>query len=64
MAKEQQMQVRKLCEKQDIKPAKKHTSADARIAALEAKLRISSQLKEDDVKKTKGKTPKEPAWGK
>ena len=40
MIKEQQMQVRKLCEQQGIKPVTKQTSADARIAALEAKLRF------------------------
>ena len=53
------MQVRKLLKQHGIKPAAKQTSADARIA----KLRISSQPKECDVKKTKGETPKEPVWG-
>ena len=63
MMNEQQMQVRKLHEKQGIKPAAKQTSADARIAALEAKLRISFQPKEDNVNINEGATPKEPSWG-
>ena len=62
MTKEQHMQIRKLQEQQGIKPAAKQKGADARIAALEAKLRISSQPEEGDIKKTKGETPKEPAW--
>ena len=62
MTKEQQMQVCKLCEQQGIKPSPKQTSTDARIAALEAKLRITYQPKEGDVKKKEGETPEEPAW--
>ena len=46
------MQVRILHKQQGIKPAMKQTSADARIAALGAKLGISSQPEEGDVKKT------------
>ena len=53
MTKERQMQLRKLHEQQDIKPVGKQTT-DARIAAFGAKLRISSQYKEVDVKKNKG----------
>ena len=60
----QQMQVRKLCKQQDIKPAANQTSAYARTAALEAKLGISSQSKGGDVKKTKEETPKEQCRGK
>ena len=52
------MQVRKLHEQQGIK----QTSTDAKIAAFKAKLRISSQPKEGDVKKTKWVTPEESAW--
>ena len=63
MMKEQQMQVHKLHEQQGIKLAVKQTSADASIAALEAKLGINSQPKEGDVKKKKGEAPKEPACG-
>ena len=63
MTKEQQMQVCKLHEQQGIKPTTKKTSTDARIAAIEAKLRIHCQLEEGDVKKKEGETPKEPAWG-
>ena len=43
MKKEQQMQIRKLHEQQVIKHTAKQTIADARIATLVAKLRISSQ---------------------
>ena len=57
LTKEQQMQIRKLHEQQDIKPAVNQTSADAMVAALEAKLRINSQPKKGDVNKTKGETP-------
>ena len=57
------MQVRKLHEQQGIKPMVKQTSADARIAALEAKLWISSQPKEGNVKKMKGETPEESVQG-
>ena len=56
------MQVCKLLEQQGIKPATKQANADARIAALEAKLRVSSQPKEEDVKKKEGEIPKEPTW--
>ena len=63
MTKEQQVQVRKLCEQQGIKLVVKRTSADARIAALEGNLRVSSWPKGGDVKKTKGETFKEPAQG-
>ena len=59
MTKEHQMQVRNLCEQQGIKPTTKQQSTDARVAALEAKLGISSQPKKGDIKKTKGETPKE-----
>ena len=62
MTKEQQVQICKICEQQGIKPAMKQTSTDARIAALEAKLGINSQLKEGNTKKKKGEAPKEPAW--
>ena len=63
MMREQQMQDRRQHEQQGIKPVTMQTSADASIAALEAKLGIRSQPKEGDVKKTEGETPKEPAWG-
>ena len=53
MIREHQMQERKLHEKQGIMPAMKQTSLDTGIVALEAKLRISSQSKEGDAKKTK-----------
>ena len=43
------MQVHKLHEQQDIKPNMKQTSADAKIAALKAKLGVSSQPKEGNV---------------
>ena len=59
--KKEQMQVRELHEQQDIKPTAKQPSADARIAALEAQLGISSQLSMGDNKKKEGDTPKEPA---
>ena len=55
--------MRKLCEQQGIKPAAKQTSADARIAVLEAKLWISSQSEEGNVKKKGVETPKEPPKG-
>ena len=41
----------------------KQTSADSSIVVLEAKLGISSEPKDGDVKKTKGETPKEAARG-
>ena len=56
------MQVHKLHEQQEIKPAMKQTSTDARIAVLESKLVINSEPIEGDIKKTEGKTLKEPAW--
>ena len=40
----------------------KQTSADARMAALEAKLGITSQSEEGDVKTKDGETPEEPKW--
>ena len=63
MTREQQMQVRKLCEQQGIKPAVKQTSADARISVLEAKLGITSQPVQGDVNKKEGETPKEQKCG-
>ena len=57
MTMKQQMQVCKLCE-QGIKPAVKQTSTDARIATLEAKLRISFQPEEGDIKKRRERLPK------
>ena len=63
ITKVQQMQLHKLHEQQGIKPATKQTSADARIAALEAKLGIASQPKEGNAKKKEGEIPKEPAQG-
>ena len=62
MTREQQMQVRKLCKQQGIKPTTKQTSTNARIVDLEAKLRRASQPKEGDVKKKEGETSKEPQW--
>ena len=56
------MQVIKLHEQQGIKPATMHTNAEARIAVLEAKLRISSPPIDGDVKKTVEETPEEPVW--
>ena len=61
MMKEEQMQVCKLCKQQDIKPAMKQTSTDARVAALEAKLRITSQPEEDDANKKEREAPQEPS---
>ena len=52
MCKKQEMQVRKPCEQQGIKPITKQLSAEARIAALEAQVRTNSQLEEGDVKWT------------
>ena len=63
MTRKQQMQVRKLQEQEGIKPTMRQTSADVRISALEAKLRITSQPEQGDVKKKEGETPKEPKWG-
>ena len=63
-AKEQQMQVRKLPKQQGIKATMMQTSADARIAALEAKLGIDSQSHEGDIKKMEGEALEEPAQGK
>ena len=57
------MQVLKLHKQQGIKIALKQTSTDTRIAALEAKLRITSQPKEGDFKKMEGQMPEEPKWG-
>ena len=48
---EQRVKVCKLCEQQGIKLAMKQTSTDTRITALEAKLGITSQPEEGDVKK-------------
>ena len=62
MTKEQYMQVHKFHKQQGIKPAVKQISADARIAALEAKFVISSQPEEGDVSKNEEKTPNEPMW--
>ena len=63
MTRDYQMQVRKLHEQQGIKPTVKQTSAEARIAALDAWLRIHSQPKEGDVTKKKEEGPKEPVCG-
>ena len=63
MTREQQMQVRKPQEQQGIKPTMRQTSTDARISSLEAKLGITSQPEQGDVKEKEGKTPKEPKWG-
>ena len=43
------MQERKVWEQQGIKLATKQPGADARIAALEAQLRINSQYKEGEI---------------
>ena len=56
------MQVHMLWKQQGTKPTTKQTSTDARIAALDAKLRINSQPEEGHIKKKEGETPKEPAW--
>ena len=58
ITKVQQMQVHMLCKQQGMKPTAKQTSTDARIVALEAKLRINSQHKEGNAKKMEGETPK------
>ena len=42
----QKMQVKKLCKQQGIKPTIKQTSTDARIAALEVKIKMTSQPEE------------------
>ena len=62
MSREQEIRVRELCKHQGIKPAMKQTSAEVRIAALEAQLGIKSQPKKGDDEKEE-KTLKEPAWG-
>ena len=51
-----------MARQQSIKPATKQPSAEARIAALEAQLRINSQLEESDIMKNEGESPREPAW--
>ena len=43
MMKQQQIQVHELCEQNGIKPAAKQTSTDARIAALQAKHKMSKR---------------------
>ena len=53
MSKEQQMQMRGLCEQQCIKPVSKHPKIEARIAALEAQLRVHSQPEQGDIVKKK-----------
>ena len=58
MTKKQQMQVVKLHEQQGIQPTTKHTSIVARIAALEAKLRISTQPKGVKSRKPRERLPK------
>ena len=58
MSKEKQMQVKKLYEWQAIKPAAMQTSAEARIAALEAQLWINSQPEKGNAKHM-GETPEE-----
>ena len=57
------MQICMLHEQQGIKPTAKQTSADARIVALQTKLRITSQPKEGDVKIKERETTKEPKGG-
>ena len=52
-----------LHEQQGIKLAMKQTSSDARIAALKAKLKITSQPQEGDVKKKEGGLPKNQSGG-
>ena len=47
---------------QQIKTASKQLCIEARIAALEAQLRVNSQPEEGDVIKKKGETLAEPAW--
>ena len=59
MSKEQQMQMRKLYKQQGMKAAVKQTSAEARIAALEAQFGIHSQPEEGDIMKKEGKIHKE-----
>ena len=63
MSREQQMQIRKMHEQQDIKLVAKQFCTEARIAALEAQLMIDSQPGEGEIKKKGGETPKELAWG-
>ena len=58
------MQVRTLQEQQGIKPAARQTSTDARISDLEAKLMITSQPEQGNVKEKEGEAPKDPKWGK
>ena len=41
--------IKKLCEQQSIKPTTKQTSAEARVAALEAQLKIDFQPKKPAV---------------
>ena len=52
------MQVSKLHEQLGIKPAMKHSSAEARTAALEAVLGINFQPKVGGVAKKKREAPK------
>ena len=63
MTKQQQKQVKKLCEQQDNELAAKQTSTEARVFDLETLVRISSQSKEGDIKHKEGEAPKEPAHG-
>ena len=58
ITREKKMQVYKLCKQQGIKPTTKKTITDAKIAALEAKLRITSQPKEVMSRRRKGRLPK------
>ena len=54
MSIEQQVQIRKLHEQQGIKPTYKQQSADARIAASEARPRVNFHTGEKDVIKLDG----------
>ena len=56
--KEQQIEVWKLCKQQGTKPMMKQTSADARIATLEAKLGKLLNLRRVISRKRKDRHPK------
>ena len=64
MTRDKQMMVIKLQEQQGIKSATRQTTADARISAFEAKLWLTSQPKQGDIKEKEGETLEEPKWGK
>ena len=63
MTKEQQIQIRKLQKEQGIKPTSRPTSTETKVAALEAKLGVSSQPGPDNAEENWGETSKGTMWG-